>query len=123
MQALKSIFFLLFALLSAYAIADITGKFNIVSEYYIQKTLPDGTKVTQSQRNPVLFQKTLKSERTLAKLVQNFPSWSNGEYLCTKAVAGPSYNVKATHVFKNKSESDDANQRAKSVINQHRNDE
>jgi hypothetical protein len=51
------------------------------------------------------------------------PWWSNGEFKCTKGRAGSIYNVEATVTFDNKDKSNEANNRAKRIINNHANDE
>ncbi|KAK8100481.1 hypothetical protein PG999_010855 [Apiospora kogelbergensis] len=117
MQGFKVIFFAIFAILTAGVIADVTGKFNIVSKYKAEKVV-NGKKTTVEQRNPILYEKKgLKSDKTLDALVKNFNDWSGGEFNAKKARAGSLYNVEATKVYKNKDDSTAANNRAKKVIN------
>jgi hypothetical protein len=91
MHAFRSTLFLLFALLSACAVASVTGKFNIASKYNIQKHLPNGTIITEVKRNPVLYQKEVKSQKTLDKMVREFSRWSHNEFNCKKADRASSY--------------------------------
>ncbi|KAG7284768.1 hypothetical protein NEMBOFW57_009380 [Staphylotrichum longicolle] len=99
------------------AIADVTGKFNIVSKYKYEKVGKDGKKTIEEQRNPVAYQKSgLKSDKTLDRM-------SKGEFKCSKGRAGSIYNVEATVVFDSKDKSNAANTRAKQIINSHANDE
>lgn len=123
MYSFKVILFAVFALLAVSAIADVTGKFNIVSKYKVEKVV-NGKKTITEQRNPMGFEnKKLKSDKTLTKMVKDFKTWSNGEYLCSKAKIGSIYNVAATRVYNNKNESNDANNRAKAIIVSHQSEE
>lgn len=122
MYGIKVALFAVFALLAVSAIADVTGRFNIVSKYKYIKTHPDGHKTTEEQRNPVAYEnKKIKSDKTLEKFVKDFGTWSNGEFKCSKKARN--YNIEATRVYDNKDASNAANQRAKQVINNHKSDE
>jgi hypothetical protein len=124
MYSSKLIFLAVFALLATLAIADVTGKFNIVSKYKHEKTDKNGHKTIEEIRNPLLYEKkNLKSDKTLSKMVKDFGTWSNNEFHCSKARNGPAYNVAATQVYANKDASTAANNKAKQIINSHANDE
>ncbi|OAA43256.1 hypothetical protein NOR_04623 [Metarhizium rileyi] len=122
MYSFKIALFAVLALLAVSTIADVTGRFNIVSKYKYTKTHPDGHKTTEEQRNPVAYEnKKLKSDKTLEKFVKDFGTWSNHEFTCTKKAR--QYNVEAAHVYDNKDASNAANQRAKQIINSHAKEE
>lgn len=115
----------LFAALALFAfssMAAVTGKFNIASKYTVEKIV-NGKKTTEEQRNTISHQKELKSDKVLDRMVKDFGTWSSGEFKCSKSVAGSIYNVQATKVYKNKDESTTANNRAKTIINSHTQDE
>lgn len=124
MYNLKFFLFAVVALFAFSAIADVTGKFNIVSKYKFEKVGKDGKKTTEEQRNPVAYEKKgLKSDKTLEKMVADFGTWSGGEFKCSKGRAGNIYNVEATVVFSSKDKSNAANTRAKQIINSHASEE
>ncbi|KAG6302185.1 hypothetical protein E4U45_002928 [Claviceps purpurea] len=123
MFAIKLFFFAALAVLASVTLAEVTGKFNVASYYTQPQTDQHGHTKTVRTHQSWQFQTKVKSQKTLDKLVHEFGAWSGHEFTCKKGRHGPSYNIVATRDYPNKNDALASNQRARSVVNNHKNEE
>ncbi|KAG6285335.1 hypothetical protein E4U46_005960 [Claviceps purpurea] len=123
MFAFKVFLFAALAFLASITLAEVTGKINVSSFYMQPNTDQHGNKKSVRTHQSWQFQVKVKSQNTLDKMTHEFGTWSGHEFTFTLNDRGTFYDVRATRDFPNRSAALDANQRARTILNAHKNEE
>ncbi|KAG6176898.1 hypothetical protein E4U46_008196 [Claviceps purpurea] len=123
MFAFKLFLFAALAFLASITLAEVTGKFSAGSFYMQPKTDQHGHTQNVRTHQSWQFQVKVKSQRTLEKMSREFGTWSGQEFKCAINKYGTFYDVTATRDYPNRNAALDANQRARSILNAHKNEE